>query len=227
MGFETDKFVYETHLHTSQASACAKNTGREMAIAHKEAGYTGIIVTDHFVYGNTAVDRSLPWQDWVHAYCAGYRDALAIGKEIDLDVFFGWEETYEGQDFLIYGLDKEWMKAHPEMEYWTIREQFEAVDKAGGLVIHAHPFRDRPYIPKIRLFPNHVHGVEIFNAGNFPEENDEAFMYAKKYKLPVTAGSDSHHHNIVCSGIECKEKWKSINDYIKIIKKEKPITLIY
>ena len=59
MGFETDKFVYETHLHTSQASACAKNTGREMAIAHKEAGYTGIIVTDHFL-GRTGSTHTAP-----------------------------------------------------------------------------------------------------------------------------------------------------------------------
>ena len=142
MGFETDKFVYETHLHTSQASACAKNTGREMAIAHKEAGYTGIIVTDHFVYGNTAVDRSLPWQDWVHAYCAGYRDALAIGKEIDLDVFFGWESGYKGTEFLVYGLDEEWLIKHPEIKDATIKEQYKIVHEAGGIVFQAHPYRE-------------------------------------------------------------------------------------
>ena len=114
-----------------------------------------------------------------------------------------------------------------QVEYWTIKEQFEAVDGAGGLVIHAHPFRDRPYIPKIRLFPNLVHGVEIFNAGNFEDENERAYIYAKKYNLPMTAGSDSHHHDILCSGVECKNKWESINDYIKLIKKQKPINLIY
>ena len=220
-------YKYETHLHTKECSLCATASGEYQAEAYKDAGYTGIIITDHFFRGNTCIRRDLPWEERIDLFCKGYENAKKRGDEICIDVFFGWEETYEGQDFLIYGLDKEWMKAHPEMEYWTIREQFEAVDKAGGLVIHAHPFRDRPYIPKIRLFPNHVHGVEIYNASNFQEENDEAFMYAKKYNLPVTAGSDSHHHNIICSGIECKDKWKSIQDYIKIIKKEKPITLIY
>ena len=52
VSFEAGKYVYETHLHTKLGSACGKNTGKEMAIAHKEAGYAGIIVTDHFFYGN-------------------------------------------------------------------------------------------------------------------------------------------------------------------------------
>ena len=41
---------------------------------------------------------------------------MFFGDEIGLQVFFGWEETFDGQDFLIYGLDKEWMLKHPEME---------------------------------------------------------------------------------------------------------------
>lgn len=220
-------YRYDTHIHTKEGSLCATASGSYQAEAYKDAGYTGIIITDHFFRGNTCIRKDLPWDERIDLFCKGYENAKKTGDEIGLDVFFGWEETFEGQDFLIYGLDKDWMKAHPEMEYWTIREQFEAVDQAGGMVIHAHPFRDRPYIPKIKLFPDHVHGVEIFNAGNFEEENEEAYMYAKKYNLPVTAGSDSHHHNILCSGIECKDKWKSINDYIKIIKKQKPINLIY
>ena len=55
---ETQRYLYETHMHTSEASACAGSTGAQMARAYKEAGYTGIIVTDHFFYGNTSVDRS-------------------------------------------------------------------------------------------------------------------------------------------------------------------------
>ena len=50
---ETQRYLYETHMHTSEASACAGSTGAQMARAYKEAGYTGIIVTDHFFYGNT------------------------------------------------------------------------------------------------------------------------------------------------------------------------------
>lgn len=220
-------YKYETHLHTKQASACATASGAYQAEAYKKAGYTGIIITDHFFRGNSCIPRNLPWEERINMFCSGYEDAKAIGDEIDLQVFFGWEETFQGQDFLIYGLDKEWLLNHPEMEFWTIKEQFEAVDKEGGLVIHAHPFRDRPYIPKIRLFPDHVHGVEIYNSSNYEDENQQAYIYAKKYNLPMTAGSDSHRHDILTSGIEVNHKFKSIKDYIKLIKRQKPIKLLY
>ena len=84
---ETQRYLYETHMHTSEASACAGSTGAQMARAYKEAGYTGIIVTDHFFYGNTSVDRSLPWEEWVRRFCLGYEHAKAEGKRIGLSVF--------------------------------------------------------------------------------------------------------------------------------------------
>ena len=53
-------YKIETHMHTSQGSACAVSTGEEMARAHKAAGYDAIIITDHFFGGNTTVPRDLP-----------------------------------------------------------------------------------------------------------------------------------------------------------------------
>ena len=40
-------YLYETHLHTCQGSACGRSTGAEQARFYKEIGYAGIIVTDH------------------------------------------------------------------------------------------------------------------------------------------------------------------------------------
>ena len=51
-------YKYETHLHTSEVSKCAHNTGAEMARAYKKAGYTGIFVTDHFFNGNCAIPEN-------------------------------------------------------------------------------------------------------------------------------------------------------------------------
>ena len=146
-------YKYETHLHTKEASACAGATGREMVIAYKEAGYAGIIVTDHFFYGNTGIDRSLPWEDWVEAFAKGYENAKKAGDEMDLQVFMGWESCYQGTEFLVYGLDKQWLLAHPEIKDATIEEQWELVNQYNGLIVHAHPFRDEPYIPEVRVFP--------------------------------------------------------------------------
>ena len=65
-------YKIETHMHTSQGSACAVSTGEEMARAHKAAGYDAIIITDHFFGGNTTVPRDLPWERRIDLYCAGY-----------------------------------------------------------------------------------------------------------------------------------------------------------
>ena len=98
-------YRYETHLHTRYGSACATATGREQAINYKKAGYTGIMITDHFFRGNTCISHRLPWEERIDMFCRGYEEAKMVGDKIGLQVFFGWEETYEGQDFLVYGLD--------------------------------------------------------------------------------------------------------------------------
>ena len=182
-------YRYETHLHTSQGSACGKCTGEEMAEAYKEAGYTGIFVTDHFFYGNTAVDRSLPWEEWVESYCKGFEQAKKTGDRIGLQVFFGWEASYNGIDFLVYGLDKQWLKSHPEIRDCTVEEQYKMVKRDGGMVIHAHPFREADYIPEIKLYPEWVDGVEVVNSSHRnPDFNTKAYEYAEKYDLPQTGG---------------------------------------
>lgn len=41
-------YLYEVHLHTNAASACARSAGSEYISYYKNLGYDGIIVTDHF-----------------------------------------------------------------------------------------------------------------------------------------------------------------------------------
>ncbi|MDD4797633.1 MAG: histidinol-phosphatase, partial [Eubacteriales bacterium] len=149
-------YLYDTHVHTVQGSACASATGAQHARGYKAQGYAGIVITDHFYNGNTAVDQGLPWEQWVDAFCAGYEDARAQGEKIGLDVFFGWESGYHGAEFLIFGLDKAWLKAHPDIPDWTVQQQYERVHAAGGLVIQAHPFREAFYIPQVRVYPDWV-----------------------------------------------------------------------
>lgn len=220
-------YVYETHLHTAQASACAASGGEEMARACYEAGYTGIMVTDHFFYGNTRIDRTLTWHEWVNGFCSGYEAAKEEGDRLGLQVFFGWEACYSGTEFLIYGLDKEWLLGHPEIKDATIEEQYRLVSASGGLVVHCHPYREEAYIPEIRLFPEFVDAVEGINAThssrkstshNKPEFDVKAQEYAKRAGLPMTAGSDIHCTNLFFGGIACSKKLQDVHDYVKLVK---------
>ena len=159
-------YKLETHAHTMEGSACSHIRGADLCRVYKKAGYHGLFITDHFYYGNTAVPRTLPWDEWVHRFCLGYHNAREAGRKLGLDVFFGWESSYYGIDFLIYGLDETWLLAHPQVVDWSVEEQFYEIDRAGGLVVQAHPFREAPYLPRVQLYPDYVHAIEGINTGN-------------------------------------------------------------
>lgn len=226
---ENNSYRYETHLHTKEASACARSTAEELVLAYQAAGYAGIMVTDHFYHGNCAIDRNMPWEDWVELFCRGYENARAAGERIGLPVFFGWEESYQGTDFLIYGLDKAWLKKHPELKEITVEEQYRLVHGAGGMVIHAHPYREEWYIPEIRLFPEFVDGVEVFNASHYGKKTGEdgrslydakALEYAERYQLPKTGGSDIHSTSLLYGGMQFERRLADITDYIGAVLKQ-------
>ena len=219
-------YLYDCHVHTSEGSACGKNTGSEMAQAYKAAGYSGIVITDHFYYGNTAIDRDLPWPIWVDHFSKGYENAKATGLKIGLQVFFGWEACYEGTEFLIYGLSPSWLLAHPEIKNATISEQFHLIKKDGGLVIQAHPFREESYIDAMRLFPDLVDGIEVLNATHSnphslfhynPHFDKEAAQYAKAHHFLLTAGSDMHNTDLLGGGIAFSHPLQNEKDFVKAI----------
>jgi len=216
-------YLYEPHLHTSFASACAEAKGSEYIRGYKELGYSGIIVTDHFFRGNTSIPRNLPWKEWVNRFYRGYEEARNEGERQGFDVFFGWEESFsEYDDYLVYGLDKDWLLQNPQSRNWTRGEQYYEVKAAGGCVVQAHPFRERYYIPKIVLSSGCVDGVEVANAGNEGQYCDAlAMRYAQKMKLPYIAGSDIHDLSQLrrgeIYGVFLKEKIKTAADFVKAV----------
>ena len=219
-------YLYETHMHTCQASACGRSTGREHARFYKEQGYTGIMMTDHFFGGNTCIPRHLPWEKRVDMFFEGFEDAWEEGQKIGLDVFFALEQNYNFDEYLIYGLTKEYMKAHPEMEHWNRRQQLEEVHKAGGCVIQAHPFRMRNYMDRIRLGLHFCDGIEVANAGNDQMDDARAWLYGKENHLVMTAGSDNHCGvNWPLYGVAFEKRLTSIEEYVTIIMNKYPVQL--
>lgn len=223
-------YLYETHMHTRFGSLCGVSNGKQHAQYYKKLGFQGIIITDHFFGGNTGVPADLPWEKRVELFCLGYEDAWREGQRIGLDVFFGWEQNYQGDEYLIYGLDKEWLLNHPEVEHWNRKEQLEGVHVAGGCVVQAHPFRDRGYIDKIRLGLHYCDGIEAANAANVPYNDAFAYRYGTEYGLPMTAGSDNHNSALPRTrdeifGVRLEKPLTSIQDYVSLILNHGPIGL--
>lgn len=186
-------YRYETHLHTSPGSGCAVASVRENLEFYKELGYDGVFITNHFLDApgfNFPTD--VPYEVQIDCFFRDYEEAVAIGREIGIKVFAGAEIDYEGADFLVYGLDKEWYLKHPEIMQMKRSEELAFMQDQGALIIHAHPFREASYIDHIHLFPRAVHGVEIINGGRPAFENTMAELYAKHYDLIPFAGSDNH-----------------------------------
>ncbi len=212
------EYKYETHLHTCQGSACGRLTGAEQADLYKGFGYTGIVVTDHFFNGNCAIPRDLPWKERVEQFCAGYRSAKKRGDEIGLQVFFGLETNFHGQEFLLYGLSEEWLKEQEDMLSWSPKEQFEKVTAAGGFVVQAHPYRTAPYIPEVKLYPDCCEAFELYNAHNAPEANAQAVAYAKEHDIHGTGGTDAHGPVQPRGGMIFEKKWETIKDYMSAVR---------
>lgn len=219
-------YLYDVHIHTAESSKCGKDPGAVMAAGYKELGYDGIIVTDHFFNGNCSAPKDIPWADRVEILTAGYRAAKEYGDKNGLDVFFAWEASSYGNDFLTYGLDIQWLLNNPDVDKLPIREYLAYCREQGAVIIHAHPFRADTYIPMVRLIPDLTDAVEIMNAQRTFNENARARMYAESYGFPMTAGSDAHFvAAIKGAGVVVAERITSPLHYAQLVLQRKLLEL--
>ena len=213
-------YIYETHVHTSPVSLCASATVRQTVEFYKNAGYSGLFITNHFIDGNIGTDRSRPEAQKLDFYYSDYYEARAIGEEIGIDVFLGIEMTYGGTDFLVYGIPPEFFKENPGFVEKRKSEQLKILIDEGALVVQAHPFREASYIDHIRLFPRHVHAIEVINANRTDFENKMASLYAEYYSLLTFAGSDNHvgENQKVLAGLSFDTKIKDEKHFVELVK---------
>ena len=216
-------YKYETHLHTFPVSRCAKANVKESLEFYKELDYDGVFITNHFLDGNINIEKEKSYEEKIEFYFSDFEKGVEIGKTLGIKVFCGIEISYGGTDFLVYGLNKEWFLLHPEIMDMKKSDELKYMMDNGALIIQAHPFREASYINHIRLFPRHVHGVEIFNASRTELENKMASIYAQNYNLIEFAGSDNHSAsmNKKLAGVCCEEPICDTEDFIKKVKENK------
>lgn len=217
-------YRYETHCHGSQCSACGASTTQEIVRAFHAEGYAGMILTDHFIRGNTAVDRSLPWDTKMHLFYNAYLEAKTVGDELDFDVIFGIEDGFGGgKEVLLYNIDLDFLLANPDMCEIPLEELVDRVHAHGGLVVQAHPYRNRGYI-NMSIPPRDdiVDGFEVYNANNrSPEENIQAFRLAQEKGLLMTSGGDVHSikdHGLTMAGMAFPYRVRNGKEFVDALK---------
>jgi predicted metal-dependent phosphoesterase TrpH len=184
------RYRYETHCHSSRCSRCAHSTPAELVKAYSGKGFAGLVLTDHFVHGNNCVDPSLPWEKRMQCYYDAYLEAKEAAKDLDFDVLFGIEHAYGGGlEVLCYGIDLDFLLNNADIPQLDIQEFARRVHSYGGILIHAHPYRNggQPTTPAA------LDGVEVLNA-NYHQDNrnDLALAFALENDLLQTSGSDCH-----------------------------------
>ena len=139
------EYLYDLHVHTSETSACGQVAAKDVVDSYIRAGYDGIAITDHYhgVYFDGL--GNMPWPEKVHRYMGGYRAARRAAEGTDLQVLFGIEfrNRETDDDFLVYGVDEDFLAAHPELCELPLAEAIARFHEAGAMVIQAHPVRFR------------------------------------------------------------------------------------
>ncbi len=220
------EYRYDTHVHTSEVSPCAQVDAATVVEMYKDAGYDGIVITDHFV--DSIIDFVQGcWEDKIDAYLKGYRIAKKHGEKIGLRVLLGIElsfSEYRNNDYLVYGIDEEFLKKNENIHTWGI-EKFAAKMKGTGIMIYqAHPFR-QGVVP---ANPKFLDGVEVYNGNPRHESRNElAFEYAAKHSLKKISGSDFHRpEDLAHGGVVLPEAPSNSAEFAALLRAGRIIRLI-
>lgn len=184
-------YKYETHFHTAETSPCGRVKAKEAVRIYHNAGYTGIVVTDHYFNGFFEMHPFSRWNKKINLYLAGYKNALKEGQRLGMDILLGMEMrfTENANDYLVYGFDEAFLREHERLYTLGLKAFRELTADKGIIIIQAHPFRPQ----MIPADPSLIDGVETCN-GN-PRHNSSnhlAVQYACDNKLKMLSGSDFH-----------------------------------
>ena len=211
------EYKYEIHAHTKNTSWCGQLDAEELVKKYKEAGYSGIVITDHYSPMTFHISEFFNKKKAIDHFLLGYRKAKEFETE-DFSVLLGVELRFYAtvNDYLIYGVNEEMLYELPFLLSLYIKKASRLFRERGCIFLQAHPFRK--YIR--RANPKHLDGVEVFNAKSTKEENDNSLKWAEENNIKIhTSGSDCHRESGVgLGGIITEEPIKTNEDLLRILK---------
>lgn len=207
----------EMHVHTSEGSPCAETAAGDIVRAYSEAGYDAVVITNHFDsvllkdFGETDEER-------IERYLLGYRKARAVSARYGIKVMLGVEIRLEpnDEDFLIYGIDEEFLFRHPDLCFMDQQSVYELCHSYGAVFYQAHPFRE-PCTPQN---PEFLDGVEFNQRPHSGNHNDRLSQWVKDHPgLKYISGSDCHNLDQVgYGGIKVPRPVQNVKELAEILK---------
>jgi len=219
-------YKYDIHVHTKEVSSCGKVPAIEVVKLYKDAGYHGIVITDHYFASFFINLDNLTWDEKIDCYLKGYNKAFEIGKKIGLKVILGMELRFieNANDYLVYGFDEKFLRNNKELYNLNLKEFRELTKDQDIIIFQAHPFR----AGMIPAPPELLDGIEIHNGNpRHNSHNDLAYKYALENQLLMLSGSDFHQKGDVAGGgIIITDNIDDSRGFADIIRSNKIIELI-
>ena len=196
-------YKIETHLHTCHSSPCGKVEADTIARLYAEAGFHGIIVTDHFFHYTCRPHCwNIPYQDYFKVFIEGYYQLCRAAEPYGLKIYKGAEVRFDENfnDYLLLDYPDELLSDPLSVFSMGLKNFSPLCRQAGALLIQAHPFRDKntPADPAL------VDGYEAKNASPRAANHNEltaAFLTQHPHMLQL-CGSDFHRaEDVGCGGI--------------------------
>ena len=183
--------VFDLHVHTTKGSSDSNLSPEEMVLEAERLGLKGLCLTEH----------SGPWdRHEFEKFAQSHNLVLIRAMEVDTDM----------GHILAYGVNS----YLPGMDH--AEDLRKAVDKAGGYIVTAHPFRglhNPRLVSSLLLYKNGgelpstveeaaahpvfklANAVEVANGGTVESENTFAMEVAGHLGVHCTGGSDAHSVN--------------------------------
>jgi len=188
-------YRYELHAHTSECDRDARLSARELVQLYHGAGYDGMVITDHYIERFYTLwfpedVQGLTHEQQVHRWLRGYSTAREEGEKIGFTVLPGAEVRFDHypNDYLLYGVEEDFFYKVPRLNELGSVQELLSLMPENVCVVHAHPFRDGMAVAD----PRGLFGIEVYNGGTDDIRNELAHLFADRYRLPKTSGSDIH-----------------------------------
>ena len=190
-------YRYELHVHTAECDLAAAATAAQLVRRYHEAGYHGMVITDHYfsLFYDWFADelRGADHRAVMERRLRGYYAAREEGERLGMTVLPGAELRFDSSpygvnDFLILGCDEEFFLTAPRLNELSSIDELNSLLPEEACVVWAHPFR----VGMTVMDPAPLFGIEAHNGMNAPFQNDLAARLAKHHGKAMTAGSDCH-----------------------------------
>ena len=185
------QYKTELHAHTREASSCADFSAEDIAEKYIAAGYTTLVITNHYSETKMKKDFEACGINWVEHFIGVYKKMRDYAKG-KLTILLGCEIRFpeNDNDYLVFGLTEELLRKYPNMHLMNYKTFAPFARENGLLFVQAHPFRNK----MVMVNPKYLDGVEVFNGHTgHDSRNHLANAHALHCGLIRTSGGDFHH----------------------------------